>query len=402
MGSVSFPASSEPPKPWVETPLIYSAQLSNAAGCNIYLKLENVQPSGSFKSRGIGNMMLRSTLPSPPSSPSSSSPTSFQEPPTTTQRKIHFFCSSAGNAGLACATTAHTLACPATIVVPTSAQEPVLRRLRGLGATVVIHGSSWFEADTHLREVVMPASALEDLQQQESSGGEETKKTKQVYVPPFDHEDIWSGAATLMDEVAEQMRVVHRAYVDAVVCNVGGGGLLNGIMEGVWGPSRNPGAGKEGGLGKEVGGGKEPRVLAIETVGADSFNQSVKAGELVKMKQITSIASSLGAVQVSKKTWEWSQMVGGESLVSATVTDAEAAMASVRFADEHRMLVEVSCGATLATAYNGDLRRYLGKGLSDEEWRNVNVVMVVCGGSHVSVDVLKAYREKYGPEIAWA
>ncbi|EGO61165.1 hypothetical protein NEUTE1DRAFT_76967 [Neurospora tetrasperma FGSC 2508] len=352
MGSVSFPASSEPPKPWVETPLIYSAQLSNAAGCNIYLKLENVQPSGSFKSRGIGNMMLRSTLPSPPSSP-----------------KIHFFCSSAGNAGLACATTAHTLACPATIVVPTSAQEPVLRRLRGLGATVVIHGSSWFEADTHLRE------------------GEKTqKKTKQVYVPPFDHEDIWSGAATLMDEVAEQMRVVHRAYVDAVVCNVGGGGLLNGIMEGVW----------------EVGGGKEPRVLAIETVGADSFNQSVKAGELVKMKQITSIASSLGAVQVSKKTWEWSQMVGGENLVSATVTDAEAAMASVRFADEHRMLVEVSCGATLATAYNGDLRRYLGKGLSDEEWRNVNVVMVVCGGSHVSVDVLKAYREKYGPEIVWA
>ncbi|KAJ4414538.1 catabolic L-serine/threonine dehydratase, partial [Neurospora sp. IMI 360204] len=315
-----------------------------------------------------------------------------ESPAAQAQRKIHFFCSSAGNAGLACATTAHTLACPATIVVPTSAREPVLRRLRQLGASVVICGSNWFEADTHLREVVMPASALED--------GEETK-TKQVYVPPFDHEDIWSGAATLMDEVAEQMRVVHRAYVDAVVCNVGGGGLLNGIMEGVWGPSRNGNDGKRG-LGKEVGGGKEPRVLAIETVGADSFNQSVKAGELVKMKAITSIASSLGAVQVSKKTWEWRQMVGGENLVSETVTDAEAAMASVRFADEHRMLVEVSCGATLATAYNGDLRRYLGKGLSDEEWRSVNVVMVVCGGSHVSVDVLKAYREAYGPEVAWA
>lgn len=51
MGSVAFPSPSEPPKPWVETPLIYSAQLSNTAGCNIYLKLENVQPSGSFKSR---------------------------------------------------------------------------------------------------------------------------------------------------------------------------------------------------------------------------------------------------------------------------------------------------------------------------------------------------------------
>ncbi|CCC10031.1 hypothetical protein SMACR_02611 [Sordaria macrospora] len=376
MGSVAFPSPSEPPKPWVETPLIYSAQLSNTAGCNIYLKLENVQPSGSFKSRGIGNMMLRSTLSS-----------SSEETP----QKNHFFCSSAGNAGLACATTAHTLACPATIVVPTSAREPVLRRLRQLGASVVIHGSSWFEADTHLREVVMPASAVAD-----SSDGE---KVKQVYVPPFDHEDIWAGAATLMDEVAEQMKVVHRAFLDAVVCNVGGGGLLNGIMEGVWGPTRNKGG---RGMGKEVGGGKEPRVLAIETVGADSFNQSVQAGELVKMKAITSIAASLGALQVSRKTWEWRQQVGGKNLVSATVTDAEAAMASVRFADEHRMLVEVACGATLATAYNGDLRKYLGKGLSEEEWRNFNVVMVVCGGSHVSVDVLQQYKEEYGKEVTWA
>lgn len=47
MGSIN----TEPPKPWIETPLIYSIPLSNAAGCNIYLKLENLQPSGSFKSR---------------------------------------------------------------------------------------------------------------------------------------------------------------------------------------------------------------------------------------------------------------------------------------------------------------------------------------------------------------
>lgn len=47
MGSID----AEPPKPWIETPMIYSIPLSNAAGCNIYLKLENLQPSGSFKSR---------------------------------------------------------------------------------------------------------------------------------------------------------------------------------------------------------------------------------------------------------------------------------------------------------------------------------------------------------------
>ena len=47
MGSLSL----DPPKPWVETPLLFSPPLSRAAGCNIFLKLENTQPSGSFKSR---------------------------------------------------------------------------------------------------------------------------------------------------------------------------------------------------------------------------------------------------------------------------------------------------------------------------------------------------------------
>lgn len=55
--------SSDPPKPWVETPLIYSAPLSIVAGCNIFLKLENTQPSGSFKSRCVSTpFIFNSTL----------------------------------------------------------------------------------------------------------------------------------------------------------------------------------------------------------------------------------------------------------------------------------------------------------------------------------------------------
>ncbi len=56
-----------------------------SAGSNIYLKLENLQPSGSFKSRGVGNLMFRAAKAS-------------------SQDDIHFYCSSGGNAGLACAT----------------------------------------------------------------------------------------------------------------------------------------------------------------------------------------------------------------------------------------------------------------------------------------------------------
>ncbi|KAK1760849.1 catabolic L-serine/threonine dehydratase [Echria macrotheca] len=353
MGSIPV----EPPKPWIETPLVYSIPLSRAAGCNIYLKLENLQPSGSFKSRGIGNMMFLASAAHPAS-------------------EVHFYCSSEGNAGLACATTAATLGRQATIVVPNTARPTVIARLRALGAEVVQTGANWPEADAYLRRTFLDPSR-------------QTPGVHAVYVSPFDHPDVWSGAATLVDEVAGQMRLSHgEAPVDALVCSVGGGGLLNGIMEGLERHKRD--------ISRP--GNQMPRVLAVETVGADSLNASVRAGKHVTLPAITSIAASLGATRVSDKTWEWAST--SEHLISVTVTDAEAAMACVRFLDDVRILVEVACGATLATVYNGDLRKHVGKGMSDLEWASKNVVVVVCGGSNANLDVLLGYREKYGSKAA--
>jgi L-serine/L-threonine ammonia-lyase len=150
--------------------------------------------------------------------------------------------------------------------------------------------------------------------------------------------------------------------------------------------------------GKRLGGRDGVKVLAVETVGAESLYASVQAGELVTLPGITSIATSLGARRVCEKTWEWAQKAGSEKLICSTVTDGEAAMACVRFLDDARILIEVACGATVATAYNGDLRRYLGKGLTDEEWAARNVVLVVCGGSNTSAELLEKYKETYGIE----
>ncbi|SPQ21149.1 60afc2f6-8376-4413-aba5-3282563eca2e [Thermothielavioides terrestris] len=335
----------DPPKPWVETPLIFSPPLSRKVGCNIYLKLENTQPSGSFKSRGIGLMMLNALS---AASSSSSSPSA----------EVHFYCSSGGNAGLACATTAAALRRPATIVVPTSTSAFMIAKLRELGARVVQTGASWAEADAHLRDALL--------------------------APPSPA-DVLAGRVAAADGEDGQGAA---GVVDAVVCNVGGGGLLNGVMEGL---ERNAKI-----LGGGVGG--RTKVLAVETVGADSLNASVRAGELVTLPGITSIATSLGARRVSEKTWEWAQRAGPENLISATVTDKEAATACVRFLDDARILIEVACGATIATAYNGDLRRYLGKGLTDEEWARRNVVLVVCGGSNTSLEILEKYKKTYGIE----
>ncbi|KAL1881826.1 catabolic L-serine/threonine dehydratase [Diaporthe australafricana] len=351
MGSVS----KRPPKPWIETPCVYSAPLSQAAGCNVYLKLENLQPSGSFKSRGIGNLMFRAV--------------EATNSPSTSADDVHFYSSSGGNAGLACATAAVTLSRPATVVVPLITSQYMVQKLRDLGADVVQIGENWAAADRHLRQVVMP----------------EFEKThphsRAIYVPPFDHQDIWDGAETLVDELKTQMSESFDEQIDAIVCNVGGGGLMCGVMQGVQKL-------KDSGYGS-------PKVLAVETEGGDSFNASIKAGELVTLPAITTIATSLGATRVAEQAFAWSQRAGSD-FISAVVTDQEAVVAMIKFLDHARILVESACGATIATVYNGNLRKYVGEGLTDKQWAEKNVVVVVCGGSNVNLEMLEKYRKQFG------
>ncbi|KAI2463376.1 pyridoxal-phosphate dependent enzyme [Annulohypoxylon bovei var. microspora] len=333
----------EPQKLWIETPCIPSAPLSRAAGCNIFLKLENLQPSGSFKSRGVGHMMLRAMLGKHASN-------------------VHFYCSSGGNAGLACATAATILSQPCTIVVPLTTKQHMIDKLRLLGAEVHQVGLNWALADAHMRS---------ELLAHDPAG---------VYVPPFDHPDIWEGASTIVDELVAQVKPYDVSQVDGIICNCGGGGLLNGIMSGV--ESNFPSQPK-------------PQVLAVETIGAESLNASVVAGRLVTLPAITSIATSLGAPRVSERSFRWSREAA--HLRSVVVSDAQAVAGALRFADDARVLVEVACGATIATVYNGDLRRVMGgEGLGDEEWSRKNVVVIVCGGSNVSLEMLRAWGEEFG------
>ena len=312
---------------------------------NILLKLELLQPSGSFKSRAVGNMMsmalARHSKPS----------------------LVHFYSSSGGNAGLACATTAISLGKPATIIVPTTTKPFMVEKLRDLGAEVIKTGENWSAADKYLREEVI------------------SRDENGIYVPPFDHPDIWTGVSSMVDEIVAQVDSavggIPETKIDAVICNVGGGGLLCGIMEGI---HRYKWAGD-----------KKPKVLAMETFGADTLTQSVAQGKRITLPRITSIATSLGATQVAKRTFEWGM---SESVVCAAVTDLVATDAAIRFADEARLLVEVACGATIAPVYTGQLREKLGEGMSDEEWRGMNVIVIICGGSNTGMEKLFEYRRQ--------
>lgn len=294
--------------------------------------------SDNIVSSGIGNLVLR-TLQTHP-----------------TPHLVHFYSSSGGNAGLAAVTAAVTLGRPATVVVPLSTKPLMISKIRIAGATAVIQrGATWVEADTYLRE---------ELLANDPNG---------VYVPPFDHQDVRAGAETIVDEVERQ---IQGGKPDAMVCSVGGGGLFSGVV-----------------MGLEKRWGDDVDVLALETKGAESLAKSLEIGQLVTLPGITSIATSLGAVRVATKAFELGQKPNVRSVV---LDDAEAAMGCWRLADDERLLVEPACGVSISVCYDGRLKALLPRLTATSK-----VVIVVCGGSDVTLEKLAEYRARYGYVEQW-
>ncbi|KAG9325509.1 hypothetical protein KVV02_007540 [Mortierella alpina] len=316
----------------VPTPLLHSTPLSRKNQCNVWLKLDNLQPSGSFKIRGLGHMSQKAYKKHGP--------------------KTHLICSSGGNAGLAVAYAGRQLGVRATIVVPLTTSVFMKNKLIAEGAEVIVEGEAWDEADLRARKIV-------------------ASDPDAVYIPPFDHQDIWDGNSSMIAELKQQMGDV---VPDAIVLCVGGGGLMNGVI-----------------LGCQAAGWNKVPVLAVETHGANSFQQSVLAGELVTLPRISSIATSLGAKTCSAKSLKLSRV---HPVVPFAVSDAMAASACWEFLDDHRLLVEPACGASLSIAYTPALLNNIFTSLGEDS----NVVFIVCGGSNISYEQLTKYKEMFGAE----
>ncbi|CAI7612741.1 unnamed protein product [Penicillium bialowiezense] len=344
-------------KPWIETPLIESAVFSKAAGCRVFLKIETLQPSGSFKSRGIGNLILSSL-----------------SDPANHGKTLHFFSSSGGNAGLAAVVAARDLGCACTVVVPLSAQPMMVQKLRTAGASdVIIHGASWFEADRYLRETFI-----------ESQSNEADASARNIYVPPFDHQEIWRGAGSLIDEMVKQLPPRQNGFTaDAIVCSVGGGGLLNGIVDGL---ERHLPALHSASLPDEL---KKVRIIATETDGAHSLAHSLSQGSLQSLSAITSQANTLGALRVAPQTFKNAHTPPpGIEVTSVVGTDADAARGVVRLCDELRLEVELACGISVQVG----LDRL--KEVIPDLKPDTRVVIIVCGGSGVTPEMIADYRQK--------
>jgi L-serine/L-threonine ammonia-lyase len=188
-------------------------------------------------------------------------------------------------------------------------------------------------------------------------------------IHPFDHPDIWEGHASIVEEIQEQLQGV---TPDLVVLSVGGGGLMNGVLEGM----------------ARVGWTQVP-LLAIETQGAHSLNACVAAGEWVELDDITSIATCLGAKRVCERSYQW---LSQHPVLTATVTDREAVSACINIADDHRVLVPPPCGATLAGLYTPSVLETVTPKLPHTL---KNVVAILCGGNEVNLETIQQWKKTY-------
>ena len=103
-----------------------------------------------------------------------------------------------------------------------------------------------------------------------------------------------------------------------------------------------------------------------------------------------SIARCLGAKRVCKASYEW---LSQHPVISHVLSDTEAVTACVRIADDHRILVPPSCGASLAAVYGNSLTELQSEGTLPSQLHNI--VVIVCGGNGVNLDTILQWRKQY-------
>ena len=165
------------------TPTRLSRTLSEIAGCEIWLKFENLQFTASFKDRGALNKLLSLT---------------------TEERARGVIAMSAGNHAQGVAYHAGRLGIPATIVMPLGTPFNKVKHTKGFGARVVLDGATLSESFTRAQKI----AAEENL----------------VFVHPYDDPRVIAGQGTVALEMLEDA-----PRLDALVVPIGGGGLISGI-----------------------------------------------------------------------------------------------------------------------------------------------------------------------------
>lgn len=280
----------------------------------IYCKLENFQRTGSFKERGARNALLLLTA---------------------AQKQAGVIAASAGNHALGLAYHGRLLGIPVTVVMPDYAPLIKITTCRRLGARVVISGVDFAAA----RQEADRLAAAEGL----------------TYVHGFDAPAIIAGQGTLGLEILEQV-----PDVDAIVCPVGGGGLIAGLALAV--KSVRP----------------KVRIVGVESVATGNLTAARRAGHPVNVPRRATLADGLATLRV-----------GGESFALCRqhvddvvqVEERWIALAILRMLELEKTVVEGAGAAPLAAVMSGQVQKALGK-------KAARKLVLVVGGGNIDPAVL--------------
>lgn len=213
----------------LQTPLIDSEPIGRVVGSQVFLKLENVQQTGSFKLRGATNKMLGLSQ---------------------DEKERGVITVSSGNHGKAVSYIARMLGIPATIVLSKHVPQNKVSAIRYYGSDVVIHGESYDEAHAYSLEMVVERGL--------------------TYLDPFDDPAIIAGQGTIALEILE-----HKPEVDTIIVPLSGGGLAAGIA--LAAKSIDP----------------KIHLIGVSMQLGPVMYESIRAGKVVELEELPSIADAL-------------------------------------------------------------------------------------------------------------
>jgi len=221
------------------TPCMPSDSLSKQLGCEVYLKLENLQRTGSFKERGALNRLLALTP---------------------EERRRGVITASAGNHAQALSYHAGRLGIPVTVVMPEPAAINKVNANRALGARIVFHGALYDEASIEAHRL----QAAENL----------------VYIHPFDDDLTLAGAGTIGLELSEQI-----PGLQATLVAVGGGGLAAGVAVAL--KAKLP----------------QARLIGVETRAFSTLEKSLQANDRITVPAARTIADGISVRTIGERTF---------------------------------------------------------------------------------------------------
>lgn len=222
-----------------QTPIETSRTLSKATGAEIRLKMEHLQRTGSFKTRGALNKLIQVTK--------------------SDHEITRAIAASAGNHAQGVALAATKTGLDSTIIMPKNAPQAKIDATTGYGANVKLHGHNFQQAMNHAQSITDDGA---------------------IFVHAYDDEDIVAGQGTLGLEILEQV-----PNVDTVIVPIGGGGLISGIAVAI------------GELSPET------RIIGVQAEGAATVPQSLQKGNPEAIEEVQTIADGIATGGISQLTY---------------------------------------------------------------------------------------------------